>query len=58
MTIKSDKWIIEQAQTNGMISPFSAEQVHFENDNKIISYSASSYSIGIKLILKGGIYEN
>ncbi|MFM2343439.1 MAG: hypothetical protein RLZZ210_47 [Pseudomonadota bacterium] len=57
MTIKSDKWIIEQAE-NGMITPFSAEQVRFENERKIISYGTSSYGYDIRCANEFKVFTN
>jgi len=58
MTIKSDEWIIEQAQQNEMISPFSAEQVRFENNQKIISYGTSSYGYDIRCADEFKVFTN
>ena len=43
MAIKSDKWIIEQAQENQLITPFSSEQIREVDGEKIVSYGVSSY---------------
>ena len=43
MTIKSDRWIVEQA-SKGMIEPFEAGQIRTNEDGgKVISYGTSSY---------------
>ncbi len=49
MTIKSDKWIIEQCRENEMISPYTTEQVKEQNGRKIISYGVSSYGYDIRV---------
>jgi dCTP deaminase len=57
MSIKSDKWIIEQAN-NGMIQPFSATQVRNENEKKIISYGTSSYGYDIRCSNEFKVFTN
>ncbi len=57
MTIKSDEWIIEQAEL-GMINPFSPEQIRFENDRKIISYGTSSYGYDIRCANEFKVFTN
>ena len=47
MTIKSDRWIIEQAQA-GMIEPFESGQVRHQDGNKVISYGTSSYGYDVR----------
>jgi len=44
MPAKSDRWIIEMAQSNGMIEPFSAEQIRSG-----ISFGVSSYGYDFSL---------
>jgi dCTP deaminase len=39
MSIKSDKWIKEMSTSNGMIEPFSENQVRLDsNGNKLIQF--------------------
>ena len=47
MTIKSDRWIIEQAEA-GMIDPFEPGQVRHQDGNKVISYGTSSYGYDVR----------
>ena len=47
MSIKNDRWIIEQAE-KGMIAPFSAKQVKQEGDKSLISYGVSSYGYDVR----------
>ena len=47
MTIKSDRWIIEQAE-KGMIEPFEAGQVRGEEGQRVISYGTSSYGYDVR----------
>ena len=37
MSIKSDRWIREMAQTQGMIEPFEPEQVRYIDGAKVIA---------------------
>ena len=48
MAIKSDKWIIEQAQGNQLISPFASEQIREVDGEKIVSYGVSSYGYDVR----------
>jgi dCTP deaminase len=57
MSIKSDKWIIEQAN-NGMIQPFVSTQVRHENKQKVISYGASSYGYDIRCSNEFKVFTN
>ena len=45
MSIKSDRWIREQAQEHGMIAPFSEKQVR----EGVISYGLSSYGYDLRV---------
>ena len=47
MTIKSDRWIVEQAE-KGMIEPFVSGQVRSENGRRLISYGTSSYGYDVR----------
>jgi dCTP deaminase len=49
MSIKSDKWIREQAESNQMITPFLPELLREVNGNRIISAGASSYGYDMRL---------
>ena len=46
MSIKSDKWIRKMA-TEGMISPFEAQQVRTSAEGRVISHGVSSYGYDI-----------
>ena len=48
MSIKSDNWIIEQAEKNQLINPFEANQIREANGNKIVSYGVSSYGYDVR----------
>lgn len=43
MSIKSDRWIREMAETKGMIEPFEPGQVRYHDEQRIVSYGTSSY---------------
>ena len=57
MTIKSDRWIIEQAR-KGMIEPFESGQVRESDDRKIISYGTSSYGYDVRCSTQFKIFTN
>lgn len=51
MSIKSDRWIRQQAVKHKMITPFHAEQVSRagKSDARVISYGTSSYGYDLRL---------
>ncbi len=53
MSIKSDKWIIEQAK-NGMIEPFADRQIR----KGVISYGVSSYGYDMRIANEFKIFTN
>ena len=57
MTIKSDRWIIEQAG-KGMIEPFESGQVRERDKRKIISYGTSSYGYDVRCSTQFKIFTN
>ena len=54
MSIKSDKWIREQAAKHGMIEPFSEKQVNAG----CISYGLSSYGYDLRVSREFKIFTN
>ena len=58
MSIKSDRWIRQMAQDHAMISPFSAQQVRYIEDQKIISYGTSSYGYDVRCAREFKIFTN
>ncbi len=54
MSIKSDRWIREQAQNRGMIQPFSENQVR----EGVISYGLSSYGYDLRVSDEFKIFTN
>ena len=59
MSIKSDRWIREQAQNHGMIEPFEAGQVRFNDDGeRLISYGTSSYGYDVRCAPEFKVFTN
>lgn len=64
MSIKSDRWIIEQCTKNDMIVPFVGHQVRYKIDpdvdlrEKIISYGVSSYGYDVRCDRHFKIFTN
>ena len=54
MSIKSDRWIREQALNRGMIQPFSEKQV----SDGVISYGLSSYGYDLRVSDEFKIFTN
>ncbi|MAV29153.1 MAG: dCTP deaminase [Legionellales bacterium] len=57
MSIKNDRWIIEQAE-KGMIEPFSASQVKQKGSESLISYGVSSYGYDVRCAREFKIFTN
>ena len=59
MSIKSDKWIKEMATSNGMIEPFSENQVRLDSSgNKLISYGVSSFGYDVRCSNEFKVFTN
>ena len=58
MSIKSDKWIIDQSENNQLISPFEATQIRELNGEKIVSYGVSSYGYDVRCSNEFKIFTN
>lgn len=59
MAIKSDRWIRRMAQEHGMIEPFEANQVRFNDaGQKLISYGTSSYGYDVRCANEFKIFTN
>jgi dCTP deaminase len=58
MSIKSDRWIRRMAAENGMIDPFSPEQVRVAGGHKIVSYGTSSYGYDVRCAEEFKIFTN
>ena len=57
MTIKSDRWIREQAE-QGMIEPFVADQVRYVGDRRVISFGTSSYGYDVRCAPECKVFTN
>ena len=59
MSIKSDRWIREMAETQGMIEPYVKEQVKVDQSgNKMISYGTSSYGYDVRCANEFKVFTN
>ena len=58
MAIKSDKWIIENALENQLISPFESKQIREVEGEKIVSYGVSSYGYDVRCSNEFKIFTN
>ena len=59
MSIKSDRWIREMAETQGMIEPFEKEQVKVDQSgNKMISFGTSSYGYDVRCANEFKVFTN
>ena len=58
MAIKSDKWIIENAQVNQLINPFESKQIREVEGEKIVSYGVSSYGYDVRCSNEFKIFTN
>jgi deoxycytidine triphosphate deaminase len=58
MSIKSDRWIRRMAAEQGMIEPFSAQQVRVADGHRIVSYGTSSYGYDVRCAEDFKIFTN
>ncbi|MCE5387925.1 MAG: dCTP deaminase [Acidithiobacillus sp.] len=58
MSIKSDAWIRRMAMEQGMIEPFSSQQIRQMEGQPIISYGLSSYGYDIRCADEFKIFTN
>ena len=59
MSVKSDRWIIEQAQNHDMINPFEPGQVSKKEDgSRIVSYGTSSYGYDVRCANEFKVFTN
>lgn len=58
MSIKSDRWIREMAETKGMIEPFEPGQVRYRDEQRIVSYGTSSYGYDVRCSEHFKIFTN
>ena len=58
MSIKSDRWIVEQADNQQMISPFERNQVSHIDGRKVVSYGTSSYGYDVRCDNQFKVFTN
>ena len=58
MSIKSDKWIRQMAQENGLIEPYVTHQVRESEQGRVISYGTSSYGYDVRCSDEFKIFTN
>jgi len=59
VSIKSDRWIRQMAESHGMIEPFEAGQVrHCKRGERRISYGTSSYGYDVRCAREFKIFTN
>ena len=59
MSIKSDKWIKKMSLEEGMIAPFSENQIRVDNEgNKLISYGVSSFGYDVRCSNEFKVFTN
>lgn len=59
MSIKSDRWIRKMAEEHGMIEPYEAVQVRFnEAGDKLVSYGTSSYGYDVRCSREFKVFTN
>jgi len=58
VTIKSDKWIRRMAAEQGMIEPYSFEQVREAGAGRIVSFGTSSYGYDVRCADEFKIFTN
>ncbi|CAM4094481.1 dCTP deaminase [Psychrobacter arenosus] len=59
MSIKSDRWIRKMAEEHGMIEPYEAGQVRFNDaGDKLVSYGTSSYGYDVRCSREFKVFTN
>ena len=58
MTIKSDRWIREMAESRGMIEPFEPTQVRRVDGRPVISFGTSSYGYDVRCAPEFKVFTN
>jgi len=58
MTIKSDRWIRQMAETHGLIEPFEPGQVRERDGRRLVSYGTSSYGYDVRCADEFKIFTN
>ncbi|HEX9875464.1 MAG TPA: dCTP deaminase [Gammaproteobacteria bacterium] len=58
MSIKSDRWIRQMAEQQGMIEPFERGQVRQMNGHRVISFGTSSYGYDVRCAADFKVFTN
>ena len=58
MSIMSDQWIAQMAESQSMIEPFCPKQVREDENGRIISYGTSSYGYDVRCADEFKIFTN
>lgn len=58
MSVKSDRWIREMAEQEGLIEPFAPGQVRNSPQGRIVSYGTSSYGYDVRCAAEFKIFTN
>lgn len=58
MSLQSDRWIREMAQTKGLIEPFVEKQVREIDGKRIISFGLSSYGYDLRVAREFKVFTN
>lgn len=58
MSVKSDRWIRQMAQSHRMIEPFEALQVRENEKGRVISYGTSSYGYDVRCANEFKVFTN
>ena len=58
MSIKSDRWIQKMAQEQGLITPFTANQISHNGGRRIVSYGTSSYGYDVRCANEFKVFTN
>ena len=58
MSIKSDRWIRNKAESDGLIDPFEPGQIKENADGRIVSYGTSSYGYDVRCAPEFRVFTN
>ncbi len=58
MSLQADRWIRQMAEEEGMIEPFTDEQVRYVEGEKVISFGLSSYGYDLRVAREFKVFTN